>query len=76
MPRPLDTRLDRVEGKRMAAVAERGSDAIHRRGVWCKTAPDRDPVAKDHKALIFRAEFALVDQNGLHPMHALRRTAI
>ncbi len=34
MARPLDTRLDRVEGRRMAAVAERGSDAIHRRRIW------------------------------------------
>ena len=34
MARPLDTRLDRVEGKRMTAAAERGSDAIHRRRVW------------------------------------------
>ena len=28
MPRPLDTRIDRVEGKRMAATAEHGSAAI------------------------------------------------
>jgi hypothetical protein len=28
MPRPLDTRLDRVEGRRMAADAEPGSAAI------------------------------------------------
>ena len=34
MARPLDTRLDRVEGRRMAAAAERGSDAIRRRRVW------------------------------------------
>jgi len=34
MPRPLDTRLDRVEGRRMAAAAERGSDAIRRRRMW------------------------------------------
>src|SRR6267378_2696744 len=28
MPRPLDTRLDRVEGQRMAAAAEHGAAAI------------------------------------------------
>ena len=28
MSRPLDTRIDRVEGRRMAAAAERGSAAI------------------------------------------------
>ena len=28
MPRPLDTRLDRVEGQRMAAAAEPGAAAI------------------------------------------------
>jgi hypothetical protein len=28
MFRPLDTRIDRVEGKRMAATAEHGSAAI------------------------------------------------
>jgi hypothetical protein len=34
MPRPLDARLDRVEGKRMAAAAERSSEAIRRRSIW------------------------------------------
>ena len=34
MPGPLDTRLDRVEGRRMAAAAERGSEAIRRRRIW------------------------------------------
>jgi len=34
MTRPLDTRLDRVEGRRMAAAAERGSDTVHRRRIW------------------------------------------
>ncbi len=34
MARPLDTRLDRVEGRRTAASAERGSAAIHRRRTW------------------------------------------
>ncbi len=34
MARPLDTRLDRVEGKRMAAATERGSGAISRRRMW------------------------------------------
>ena len=34
MPGPLDPRLDRVEGRRMAAAAERGSEAIRRRRIW------------------------------------------
>ena len=34
MARPLDTRLDRVEGRRMAAATERGSGAISRRRIW------------------------------------------
>jgi hypothetical protein len=34
MPGPLDTRLDRVEGRRMAAAAERGSEEIRRRRIW------------------------------------------
>ncbi len=34
MPGPLDTRLDRVEGRRMAAAGERDSGAISRRRVW------------------------------------------
>jgi hypothetical protein len=34
MPRPLDTRLDREEGRRTADAAERGSAAIRRRHIW------------------------------------------
>ena len=34
MARPLDTRLDRVEARKMAAAADRGSDAIRRRRIW------------------------------------------
>jgi hypothetical protein len=34
MPRPLDTRLDRVEGKRVAVAAELGSAATRRRRLW------------------------------------------
>jgi len=34
MARPLDTRLDRVEARKMAAAAERGSDAIRSRRIW------------------------------------------
>ena len=34
MPRPLDTRLDREEGRRTADAAERGSAAIRRCHIW------------------------------------------
>ena len=34
MPRPLDTRLDRGETRRMAAATECGSDAIRRLRIW------------------------------------------
>ncbi len=34
MPRPLDTRLDREEGRRTADAAEQGSAAIPRRHIW------------------------------------------
>ena len=34
MPRPLDTRLDREEGRRTADAAERGLAAIRRRHIW------------------------------------------
>jgi hypothetical protein len=34
MPRPLDTRLDRVEARKMATAAKRGSAAIRCRHVW------------------------------------------
>ena len=34
MPRPLDTRLDREEGRRTANATERGSAAIRRRHIW------------------------------------------
>ena len=34
MPRPLDTRLDRAEGRRTAGAAERGSAAIRRGHIW------------------------------------------
>jgi hypothetical protein len=34
MPRPLDTRLDREEGRRTAGAAERGSASIRRRRIW------------------------------------------
>jgi hypothetical protein len=34
MSRPLDTRLDREEGRRTAAVAEQGFGAIRRRHIW------------------------------------------
>jgi hypothetical protein len=34
MPRPLDLRLDRAEGRRTASGAERSSTAMRRRGVW------------------------------------------
>src|SRR5260370_9835802 len=34
MPRPLDTRLDREEGRRMAGAAEQGSAALRRRHIW------------------------------------------
>ena len=34
MPRPLDTRLDREEGRRTADAAERSSAAIRRRHIW------------------------------------------
>jgi hypothetical protein len=34
MPRPLDTRLDREEGRRTAGGAEQSSAAIRRRHIW------------------------------------------
>src|SRR5271166_7003892 len=34
MPRPIDTRLDREEGRRTAGAAERGAAAIRRRHIW------------------------------------------
>jgi hypothetical protein len=34
MARPLDTRLDRVEGRRTAASVKRGSTATRRRHIW------------------------------------------
>ena len=34
MPRPLDTRLDRVEGRRIAAASEQDSAAMRRRCIW------------------------------------------
>ena len=34
MPRPLDTRLDREEGRRTVDAAERDSAAIRRRHIW------------------------------------------
>jgi hypothetical protein len=34
MPSPLDTRLDRVEGRRTAATAKEGTAAIRRRHIW------------------------------------------
>ena len=34
MSRPLDTRLDRVEARKMATAAKRGSAAIRCRHVW------------------------------------------
>jgi hypothetical protein len=34
MTRPLDTRLDRVEGRRIAAAAEQDSAATRRRCIW------------------------------------------
>src|SRR5260370_28514085 len=34
MPRPLDTRLDREEGRRTTGAAEQASAAIRRRHVW------------------------------------------
>ena len=34
MPRPLDTRLDREEGRRTAGAAEQHSAAIRRRHIW------------------------------------------
>jgi hypothetical protein len=39
MPRPLDTRLDRAEGRRTAGGAEQASAAIRRRHVWRAAAP-------------------------------------
>ena len=39
MPRPLDTRLDRAEGRRTAGGAEHASAAIRRRHVWRAAAP-------------------------------------
>ena len=34
MARPLDTRLDRAETRKMAAAVERRSDALRRRHIW------------------------------------------
>src|SRR5262249_26266517 len=34
MPRPLDIRLDRTEGRRTAAAVKRGSAALRQRAVW------------------------------------------
>ena len=34
MPRPLDTRLDREEGRRTAGAAEQRSATIHQRRIW------------------------------------------
>ena len=34
MSGPLETRLDREEGRRSAAAAEQGSAAIRRRHIW------------------------------------------
>ena len=34
MPRQLDTRLDREEGRRTAGAAEQGTAAIRRRDIW------------------------------------------
>ena len=34
MPRPLDTRLDRQEGRRTAGTAEQVSAEIRQRGIW------------------------------------------
>jgi hypothetical protein len=34
MPRPLDTRLDRIEGRRIAVAAEQGLAAMRRRRIW------------------------------------------
>jgi len=34
MARPLDTRLDRAEARKMAAAVERCSDALRRRHIW------------------------------------------
>jgi hypothetical protein len=39
MSRPLDTRLDRAEGRRTAGGAEQASAAIRRRHVWRAAAP-------------------------------------
>src|SRR5271165_6524413 len=38
MPRPIDTRLDREEGRRTAGAAERGAAAIRRRHIWRASA--------------------------------------
>jgi citrate lyase subunit beta/citryl-CoA lyase len=63
MPRPLDTRLDREEGRRTAGAVEQGSAAIRRRHIWRAEAEGSAAIQLDGKfidyPILYRAQRVL-----------------